>query len=79
MGRLGYYINRVDQTHGLIHIMAIRALRKYMNDTPQDEVIADIDMLTKPEHFKALWEAGLNGVLQTAVLRRAEEVMERRG
>jgi len=58
--------------------MCVRTLRVYIKTTPQGELLSEIDMFSKTEHLRALWEAGLNSVLQAAVLRRMEEIIERR-
>ena len=78
MSRLGYYTNRVRETRGLEHQLTLNNLRRYIRTTPKSELLSAIDMMSKPEHLKTLWEAGLTSDLQQAVLRRVEEITGRR-
>jgi len=75
---LRYYTTRATETKGLQHQAVIANLRNYIKTTPTDQLLDAITHINKLEQLKALWEAGLTADLQKAVLRRYEELAQRR-
>jgi len=75
---LRYYTTRAAETKGLQHQAVIANLRSYVKTTPMPELLDAIAHINKLEQLKALWEAGLTADLQKAVLRRYEELAQRR-
>ena len=64
----------VTKSKGILHKASIRTLRDYIKATPEDELTRVIISMNKPEHLRALWEAGLPIGLQHAVINRLEEL-----
>jgi len=62
----------VAKSKGILHKAAIRTLRDYIKATPEEELTRVIISMNKPEHLRALWEAGLSIGLQHAVINRLE-------
>ena len=78
LNRLAYYANRVVTTGGLEHQIMLLALRGYIKETPEEELLKSIKETYRSEQLRAMWEAGLNATLQQAVLAREEELSARR-
>ena len=78
MSMLRYYTTRAAETKGLQHQATIANLRNYIKTTPTDQLLDAIAHISRLEQLKALWEAGLTADLQKAVLRRYEELAQRR-
>lgn len=78
MSMLRYYCNRAVSTRGLEHKSTIANLRNYIKTTPTPELLDSIAHIHEIDYLKALWEAGLTIELQTAVLRRIDELITRR-
>jgi len=76
---LRYYTTRAAETKGLQHQAVIANLRNYIKTTPIEQLLDAIAHINKLEQLKALWEAGLTADLQKTVLRRYEELTQRRG
>lgn len=79
VNNLSYYAQRVVDGQGLIHKLMLTALRNYINSTPEQQLINEIQEIYTSAQLKALWEAGLNTALQDAVMKRLEEIRTRRG
>ena len=79
MSMLRYYTTRAAETKGLQHQAVIANLRNYIKTTPIEQLLDAIAHINKLEQLKALWEAGLTADLQKTVLRRYEELTQRRG
>jgi len=67
-------VARVVETYGLLHQTNLRALRYYINTTPEDDVAEEIREITSGKELRTLWEAGLNTRLQEVVLEQLKEV-----
>lgn len=78
MSMLEYFVRRVRESRGMEHQTTISALRRYINETPIAELLQAVNRMTEPEYFRTLWEAGLREPLRSEVLRRLEEITERR-
>ena len=78
MSQLGYYAKRCKETKGLEHEACIMTLRRYIRETPKRDILSAVDMISDPELIRSLWEAGLDTEMQEAVLKRLEELTERR-
>lgn len=78
MSMLVYYMRRVADTRGLEHQLNLATLRNYLKTTPIDQLIDHIRDIGDTRYLRTLWEAGLTSELQGAVLRRYEELTERR-
>lgn len=78
MSLLAKYIKRAKETKGWIHIANIVALRHYMKEVPEKELLTAIAELNNQQSLRTLIEAGLRQPYLNAVLRRAKELQERR-
>lgn len=79
MSMLIYYTKRVVETRGLEHQACLSYLREYIKHTKTDDLISHIGDIGSAAFLRALWEAGLTTELQDAVLKKYEELTERRG
>ena len=70
--------DRATTTKGIEHIMVINTLRHYIMATDNRRLIGEINKIFRQDQLRALWEAGLNTELQQAVVRRLEELAQRR-
>ena len=68
----------VAESVGLEHKMHIQTLRNYLKTTPEREILGAIRNISRQDMLRALWEAGLNTTLQQAVMRRLDELRQRR-
>jgi hypothetical protein len=68
----------VATTTGLEHKIHLQTLRNYIKATPTREILGAIRNISRQDMLRALWEAGLNMELQQAVMRRLEELAQRR-
>lgn len=73
-----YYTRRVADTKGLERQANLSNLRNYIKTTNNDWLIDAIDNIGRTDLLRILWEAGLNKDLQEAVLRKQQELTERR-
>jgi len=78
MNVLEMYIQQVDTRRGIPRARQLRNLRRYLNETKIEPLIAQIGEVVRMEYLKILWEAGLNKFLQPEVERRQQELYERR-
>jgi len=62
---------------GVWHLNAIRALREYIRQTSEKDLLEAIDKINDVDVLRTLLEAGLHEPLLTAVTRRAEEIPRR--
>lgn len=72
MSALETYTKQVRQTKGTEHMHALDSLRRYMNLTPEEELIQQINMWTDLDMLRTLIEAGVRGDVWRALVRRAE-------
>jgi len=79
MSELEFYARQVVETRAFLHQLHLRRLRAYIKAAPLGKLLQEIRKITDLDILRALWEAGLPPILQTAVLSRAEEIWERRG
>ena len=59
---------RVVETYGLLHKANLRALRLYIKEHTEDELVKEIKDIREAPLLRALWEAGLSQRLQDAVM-----------
>jgi len=64
----------VTESKGILHKAAIETLRNYIKATPEDELLRVISSMNKPQHLRAIWEAGVSQTLQLAMIKRLEEI-----
>lgn len=69
------YAQRVTETYGLVHQSNLRALRYYIKEHTEVELVEEIAGLKDAVLLRALWEAGLSSVLQDAVLDRLNKLI----
>jgi len=72
MSALELYAKEALRTRGVQHMHALDSLRRYINLTPEDELIRTINTLTDPDILRTLIEAGLRGDVWKALVRRAD-------
>jgi len=77
MSMLEFYARRAQTTIGLEHLAALRALRSYIKQTPDKELLKAIEEWTDLALLRTLVEAGLRRPLLDAVMRKAEELILR--
>jgi len=78
MSALETYTKGAYEAKGMFHITAIRNLRMYINTTPEDKLIEEIDKINSTDLLRTIIEAGVNARLQLAVTRRYDEIQKRR-
>lgn len=78
MSELETRLNNIAIAKGMIHLSRLAALRIYLKQVPDNDIILAINKITNLTLLRILWEAGLNATLQTAVLRRTDELIQRR-
>uniref|UniRef100_A0A6H1ZMM4 Uncharacterized protein n=1 Tax=viral metagenome TaxID=1070528 RepID=A0A6H1ZMM4_9ZZZZ len=78
MSVLSTYIKEVADAKGMLHQERLRALRWYIKASTDKELIPAIRALTELEHMRILQEAGLREPLATVMLRRYDDLVERR-
>lgn len=61
---------RARRTKGMEHHSNIWALRQYVNNNPDEEIVRQISLITDLEAFPSLWEVGLSASLQAAAVAR---------
>ena len=64
----------VVESRGLHHQLVLKALRDYIKTTPEETLLKEIKDITWPKALRALWEAGLNSRLQSAVLEQLDKI-----
>ena len=72
MSALETYAKEALRTKGTEHMHAIDSLRRYMNLTPEQDLINYINMLTDQDILRTLIEAGLRGDTWKTAIRRTE-------
>ena len=75
---LSYYAQQVIDNKGLTHQTMLRNLRNYINDTPEKQLLTEIEEIYISAQLRTMWEAGLNTTLQDATLKRFGELQARR-
>ena len=77
MSALELLLTEAYKTRGFMHLSAIRALRQYINQLTEEELITAIDKLNDLEIMRTLVEAGLKARPLAALVRRQEELTKR--
>jgi hypothetical protein len=72
MSALELYAKEALRTRGVQHMAALDSLRRYINLTPEDELIRYVNTITDPDILRTLIEAGLRGDVWKALVRRAD-------
>ena len=75
---LRVYAEKVRDSVGLAHQVALRSLRWYLKTTKLQSFKEQVGTITDINLLKTLWEAGLNSEQQKIVLARYEELKRRR-
>ena len=75
---LRVYTEKVRDSVGLAHQIALRSLRWYLKNTKLQSFKEQVGTITDITLLKTLWEAGLNSEQQKIVLARYEELKRRR-
>jgi len=75
---LRVYAEKVRDSVGLAHQIALRSLRWYLKTTKLQSFKEQVGTITDINLLKTLWEAGLNSEQQKIVLARYEELKRRR-
>ena len=75
---LRVYAEKVRDSVGLAHQIALRSLRWYLKNTKLQSFKEQVGTITDINLLKTLWEAGLNSEQQKIVLARYEELKRRR-
>ena len=75
---LRVYADKVRDSVGLAHQIALRSLRWYLKTTKLQSFKEQVNTITDINLLKTLWEAGLNSEQQKIVLARYEELKRRR-
>ncbi|MBU1067747.1 hypothetical protein KKE60_08165 [Patescibacteria group bacterium] len=70
MSALETYAKQALAMKGTDHMHAIQSLRRYMNITPEEELIKYINMMTDKEILRTLLEAGMRGDTWKTVVSR---------
>jgi len=78
MSALETYTKQVRQMKGTEHMHALDSLRRYMNLTPEEELIQQINMWTDQDMLRTLIEAGVRGDVWRALVRRTEVLRKER-
>lgn len=65
---------RVTESFGLLHQTNLRALRLYIKDHTEEELIKEIAEIEDGRQLRILWEAGLSARLQDAVLEQLNKI-----
>lgn len=74
MSALETYAKQALATRGTEHMHAIDSLRRYMNLTPEEDLIKYINMLTDRDILRTLLEAGMRGDTWKAVVSRIGQI-----
>ena len=78
MSALELIARRAARTRGIRHLTAIQALRDYIRESSDEELIKAINRITDMTVLRTLIEAGLRRPLLDAVIARTEELIRRR-
>lgn len=78
LNMLAYYAQRVAETKGIAHQTMLLNLRNYINQTPEVQLLKEIEEIYIYAQLRAMWEAGLNSTLQKAVLKQVQVLQARR-
>lgn len=68
------YIDRLQESRGLLFQRNLEALRNYINTTPEDTIIDEIYRIQTIDNIRTLWAAGLKTDLQHHSLNRYEQL-----
>ena len=79
MASLERFARLTRDAKGLRHMQTLAALRWYIRNTPPDQFAEAVRRITDQSILKTLVEAGLKAEQMDAVVRRANELLERRG
>lgn len=78
MSLLETYVWNTMKAKGLRHKIMLDALRNYLRTSRPEDIIFQINRITRIDELRTLWEAGLREPIRSAVLRRLEELERRR-
>lgn len=78
MSALESYLNAVAKSKGMLYQERMRGLRWYIKASTDKELIPVIRGLTNLKHMRILQAAGLREPLATVMLRRYDDLVERR-
>jgi len=70
MSALETLAKQAQALRGFEHMQAIKALRSYMNLTPEEEIIRHINMITDIDILRTLQEAGMRRDTWKAIVSR---------
>jgi len=65
---------RVVETYGLLHKANLKALRLYIKEHTEDELIKEVKGIREAPLLRALWEAGLSQRLQDTVVEQLGKI-----
>jgi len=65
---------RVAESFGLLHQVNLRALRLYIKEHTEEELLKEIAGIDEGKQLRILWEAGLSARLQDAVLGQLNKI-----
>uniref|UniRef100_A0A6H2A4D1 Uncharacterized protein n=2 Tax=viral metagenome TaxID=1070528 RepID=A0A6H2A4D1_9ZZZZ len=65
---------RVVETYGLLHKANLTALRLYIKEHTEDELVKEVKDIREAPLLRALWEAGLSQRLQDAVMEQLGKI-----
>lgn len=66
------HAKRVNESFGMVHQLNLRALRSYLKEQPEVNIVKEIEGINNPSLLRSLWEAGLIAPFQNAVLKKLE-------
>ena len=72
------YLTEIASAKGMLHQERLRALRWYIKQSTDDDLMRQIRGLTNLKHLRILQEAGLREPVATVMLRHYDALVERR-